>query len=213
MELHPLLRNTGIDPAALVHQQARPMPLAGEQVYQESLRGPGSIAKAFPVDPATPAALPPQAQTPSHAIPPATTPHVLPNGVYMMPSPAQAPAPVLSGIPPEHYELLVTEFEKFRQLTERRLLNLQNELTTLKSELTAAPTAPRAPPAAPQEDQLSEAEKVERAREQMFAMQRGLNKPPAEKPIDRNGVAPKDVQLDKLFSFAPGGNAVMNTRR
>lgn len=81
------------------------------------------------------------------------------------------------------------QFDRFRELAERKFTTLSKDVMELNMELKQAQQTIA---------KLRDKEDVAAARQALSNYQKG-DKPPAEQPIDRTGVAPSEVQLDKIF--------------
>lgn len=81
-------------------------------------------------------------------------------------------------------------FERLIQVNKNRTLSLEKEVSQLRKELDTAKSTL---------EKINDKEVVARTREELFGRR---EKPPSEKPIDRNGVAPKDVEIGKIFNFS-----------
>ena len=79
-------------------------------------------------------------------------------------------------------------FERFVQITKGRIQTLEKEVSELREELTKAQAVL---------EKISDKATVQRSRE---ALLNRKDRPPSDTPIDRNGVAPKDVSIDKIFN-------------
>ena len=90
---------------------------------------------------------------------------------------------------PEEIQRLWNHFKRYVEINDRRVANLQKELETKKTELTNVKEFV---------DKLKDKQVVQETREQVHMMNTQANKP-SEVPIDRNGVAPSSVRLDKIF--------------
>jgi len=84
------------------------------------------------------------------------------------------------------------QFERFKELTEKKFTTLSKDLLELTMQLKEARQ---------HINKLKEKLEVTQAREALINYQQG-DKPPLDKPIDRNGVAPKDVQIHDIFNFS-----------
>ncbi|MBW2983167.1 hypothetical protein KY327_02590 [Candidatus Woesearchaeota archaeon] len=81
------------------------------------------------------------------------------------------------------------QFDRFRELAERKFTSLSKDLMEVNMELKQAQQTIA---------KLRDKEDVAAARQALSDYQKG-DKPPATQPIDRTGVAPSEVQLDKIF--------------
>jgi hypothetical protein len=80
------------------------------------------------------------------------------------------------------------QFERFHQISKNKIDSLEKEVAELKEQFSKARVTM---------DRMTDREVVERTRE---AVLNRKEKAPSEKPIDRNGVAPSSVQIDKIFN-------------
>lgn len=85
---------------------------------------------------------------------------------------------------------LKNQTERHLQIQKNKILTLEKEVSELRNELSKATSIIY---------RLQDKEVVERSRE---ALLNRRDKPPVDRPIDRNGVAPADVQLSKIFNCA-----------
>ena len=97
---------------------------------------------------------------------------------------------------------LVNQFKRYRDINDRRVFQLQQELQKATQQLAKIHG---------KFEKITDIENVKKARERLLQYQKGDRNKPLETPIDRTGVAPKDVQIEKIFNCAPGGN-VSNSR-
>ncbi|MFP4524547.1 MAG: hypothetical protein ACLFO2_04535 [Candidatus Woesearchaeota archaeon] len=81
------------------------------------------------------------------------------------------------------------QFDRFRELAERKFTSLSKDVMELNMELKQAQQTIA---------KIRDKEEVAAARQALSDYQKG-DKPPSEHPIDRNGIAPSEVQLDKIF--------------
>ena len=89
-------------------------------------------------------------------------------------------------------EYQAAQFERFRQLTEQKFTTLSKDVLDLTMELKQARAIIQ---------KLKDKEETLQARAALQAYQRG-DAPPKEIPIDRNGVAPSEVQIEQIFNFS-----------
>ncbi|MCF7866729.1 hypothetical protein K9L67_02940 [Candidatus Woesearchaeota archaeon] len=75
-------------------------------------------------------------------------------------------------------------------LCQNKIYSLEKEVNQLREVL--AKTTEKL-------EKINDKEVVQRSREALFNRQEKI---PADMPIDRTGVAPKDVQLSKIFNFS-----------
>ncbi|MBD3208923.1 hypothetical protein GF367_00710 [Candidatus Woesearchaeota archaeon] len=85
-----------------------------------------------------------------------------------------------------------TQFERYRQITEQKFTTLSKELLDVTMQCKQLQHAVT---------QIKDKEDITAAREALHRYQQG-DKPPGGEPIDRNGIAPKDVQLESIFNFS-----------
>jgi len=90
----------------------------------------------------------------------------------------------------EIVEVQKNHLERFQQINKNRLYSLEKEVSELREKLGKTTEII---------ERINDVEVVQRTRD---ALSSRRDKPPADKPIDRNGVAPKDVQIDKIFNFS-----------
>ncbi|MCF7872458.1 hypothetical protein K9L97_05485 [Candidatus Woesearchaeota archaeon] len=76
------------------------------------------------------------------------------------------------------------------QLCQNKIYSLEKEVNILRGELAKATE---------NINKINDKEVVKRSREALFNRQ---EKAPMDKPIDRTGVAPKDVQIEQIFNFS-----------
>jgi len=82
------------------------------------------------------------------------------------------------------------QFDRYVHITQQRVLTLEREVKELRDQL--AKTSQIA-------EKIKDKQVVEQTREALFNHK---ERPPADKPIDRNNVAPKDVQIGNIFNFS-----------
>ncbi len=81
-------------------------------------------------------------------------------------------------------------FERLNEINKNKIFSLEKEVNQLREELEKATSVL---------NKIQDKEIVTKTREELFGRR---EKPPSDKPIDRNGVAPKDVQIEKIFNFS-----------
>lgn len=90
----------------------------------------------------------------------------------------------------EALQYQAVQFERFRELTERKFTTLSKDLMDVTMQLKDAHTVIA---------RLRDRHDVAAAREQLQSYQRG-DRPATDRPIDRNGVAPSKVQIQDIFN-------------
>ncbi len=80
------------------------------------------------------------------------------------------------------------KFNRVIALNKQKVESLGKEVEGLKAQLKEA------------NDKIAKMRDKEVVHEAREALHNRRDKPPVDKPIDRNGVAPKDVQLENIFS-------------
>jgi CRISPR/Cas system-associated protein Cas5 (RAMP superfamily) len=93
-------------------------------------------------------------------------------------------------------------FKRYREINDARVFEMQKILAETTQKLTRLTEMV---------ERVGDSERIQKTREAIWG-QSNSKKEPSEKPIDRTGVAPKDVQIEKIFNFAPGGMG-SNTNR
>lgn len=88
------------------------------------------------------------------------------------------------------YQLL--QFNRFRELTEQKFTSLSKDLLDVTMQLKDARETIH---------KIKDKEDVQVARERLRQYQQG-DLPPPDRPIDRNGVAPSQVQIQDIFNCA-----------
>ena len=81
------------------------------------------------------------------------------------------------------------QFDRFKELAERKFTTLSKDVMELRMELKQAQQTIA---------KLRDKEDVAAARQALHKYQQG-DKPPSDQPIDRNGVAPSEVQIENIF--------------
>lgn len=81
-------------------------------------------------------------------------------------------------------------FERFQQLSKSKIYSLEKEVSELRAGFLKVKE---------QLDKINDKEIVRRTREQFNSRQ---DRAPSDMPIDRNGVAPADVAISKIFNCA-----------
>ena len=82
------------------------------------------------------------------------------------------------------------QFERYVQLSQQRMTTLEREVKELRDEFSKASQLL---------GKISDKQTVEKTREALFNHK---EKAPMDKPIDRNNVAPKDVQIGNIFNMS-----------
>jgi len=85
---------------------------------------------------------------------------------------------------------LKNQTERHIQIQKNKIFTLEKEVSELRDKLSKVSAIAY---------KIQDKEVVERSREAAFSRR---DKPPADKPIDRNGVAPADVEITKIFNCA-----------
>ncbi len=80
------------------------------------------------------------------------------------------------------------KFERFLQINQNRMMTLEKEVVTLREELAKKTTML---------DKLSDRETVQRSRDALFNRK---DRAPSDRPVDRNNVAPSQVQIENIFN-------------
>ena len=80
------------------------------------------------------------------------------------------------------------KFERFLTINQNRIMTLEKEVNQLKDELNKKTQAL---------ERLSDKEVVQRSREALFNRK---DRAPLDKPVDRNNVAPSQVQIETIFN-------------
>ncbi|MFP4567777.1 MAG: hypothetical protein ACLFN8_02435 [Candidatus Woesearchaeota archaeon] len=80
------------------------------------------------------------------------------------------------------------KFERFLTINQNRMMTLEKEVNELRSELTRKTEML---------NKLSDKETVQRSREALFTRQ---DRVPLDRPVDRNNVAPSQVQIENIFN-------------
>lgn len=81
-------------------------------------------------------------------------------------------------------------FERIQQVNKNRIATLEKEVTELREGLLKVKEF---------YDKVRDKQIVEQTREAVFSHR---DKPPVDRPIDRNNVAPADVAISKIFNFS-----------
>jgi len=84
------------------------------------------------------------------------------------------------------------QFDRYRELTEQKFTTLSKDLLDLSMQLKETKGLV---------DKYKDKLEVRSNRAALHRYQQG-DKPAVDMPIDRNGVAPKDVQIDNIFNFS-----------
>ena len=95
----------------------------------------------------------------------------------------------------EIYEELMAQknfFERLNEIQKQKILQLEQELARTNQNLSKVIEFV---------DRYKDKMNVAAAREQAYQLN-NQSKPALDRPIDRTGVAPKDVQIEKIFNFA-----------
>lgn len=92
----------------------------------------------------------------------------------------------------EALQYQATQFERFRDLTERKFTTISKDLLDVTMQLKEAHTVIA---------KIKDKEEVAVARERMQRYQQG-DAPPVDRPIDRNGVAPSQIKIASIFNCA-----------
>lgn len=90
----------------------------------------------------------------------------------------------------ESFDLMKTKFERTLQLHNNKIYSLEKEVNELREELKQKTEVI---------SKIRDQEVVQKSREALFSRK---DRAPADKPIDRNNVAPADVQIMKVFNFS-----------
>lgn len=85
-----------------------------------------------------------------------------------------------------------TQFERFRQITERKFTTLSKDLMDSNMRLKEVYAFVT---------KIKDKQEVHATREALANYQKGDRKP-VDRAIDRNGVSPKDVQIENIFNFS-----------
>lgn len=81
-----------------------------------------------------------------------------------------------------------SRFDRFVQISQNRITSLEKEVAELRSQLDTATESL---------NKLKDKDVVAKSREALFSRK---DAPPLDKPIDRNGVAPSQVQIENIFN-------------
>lgn len=90
---------------------------------------------------------------------------------------------------PEEIQRLWNHFKRYVEINDRRVISLQKDLELKKTELKGLKAFI---------DKIKDKHTVEETRNMVFKMN-NQSREACTVPIDRNGVAPADVRLDKIF--------------
>ncbi len=90
-------------------------------------------------------------------------------------------------------EYQANQFNRYKQLAEMKFTSLSKDLLDLSMQLKEAQKTIA---------QFKDKFELVKAREELLAYQRGDSREPLDRPIDRNGVSPKDVQIEDIFNCA-----------
>lgn len=80
--------------------------------------------------------------------------------------------------------------DRVLKLSQEKIYSLEKEVNELRTELKKCTDVIT---------KITDKDTVQRTRDALFSRR---EKAPADKPIDRTGVCPKDVQIEKLFNFS-----------
>ncbi|MCC7574434.1 hypothetical protein KO361_02490 [Candidatus Woesearchaeota archaeon] len=80
------------------------------------------------------------------------------------------------------------KFDRFLTINQNRIMTLEKEVNQLREELNKKTQML---------DKLSDKETVQRTREALFNRK---DRAPLDSPVDRNNVAPSQVQIEKIFN-------------
>lgn len=83
-------------------------------------------------------------------------------------------------------------FKRYKELTEQKFNTLAKEFLEMSTTIKKLQETI---------EKIKDKEEVTKAREFLMEYQKG-DRPPLDRPIDRNGVAPKDVQITEIFNFS-----------
>ena len=80
------------------------------------------------------------------------------------------------------------KFERFLSINQNRIMTLEKEVNELKTELTKKTQVL---------DKMNDKETVQRSRDALFNRK---DRAPLDRPVDRNNVAPSQVQIETIFN-------------
>lgn len=92
----------------------------------------------------------------------------------------------------ESLQLELAQFQRYKEINDRRVLSIKQELTAQQAKIESMNQIIA---------KYREKEVVQEARDKLANYNKG-GEHRLDQPIDRNGVAPKDVVLANIFNFS-----------